>query len=359
VRSVPLIRHVIVANEPNLNRFWLPQFGLDGSSVSPTAYLALLTGVYDALKAESPDVMVYGGALSPRGADRPEGSRQTHSPTRFIRELGAAYRATGRNLPIMDALAIHPYGDHSSQAPTVAHPLGTTIGVADHGKLVSLLGEAFDGTGQTGSGLPILYGEYGVESQIPESKAGLYAGTELKATRPASEATQAAFYEQAVAMAFCQPNVAGILLFHAQDERALAGWQSGVRYVDGTPKSSLARVGEALDRTTGGSITRCPGIRLAVRASFLRFGSLGAARRGIFRTTLRCNLDCAYELRFLKVGGATKMVRRGRAEVEEQVEIEFAPRRLAPGMYRYRLKLVHPVNPAAPTIREGPALRLP
>ncbi len=359
VRAVPTIRHVIVANEPNLNRFWLPQFGLNGSSVSPAGYLALLTRVYDALKAESPDVTVYGGALSPRGADRPEGSRHTHSPTKFIRELGVAYRASGRTRPIMDSFAIHPYADNSSQAPTVAHPLGTTIGVADHGKLVSLLTEAFDGTAQRGSTLPILYGEFGVESQIPSSKTSLYAGAEPATTRPVAEATQAAYYEQALALAFCQPNVAGILLFHANDERALAGWQSGIRYVDGTSKSSLVRVTEALDRTAGGSITRCPGIQLAVRASYLRFGSRGAAQRGIFRTTLRCSLDCTYELRVVKVGGATKMVRRGRAEVDEQVEIAFAPRRLGPGTYRYRLKLVHPVNPAAPTFATARPSRSP
>ena len=45
---------------------------------------------------------------------------------------------------MMDA-AIHPYPDNSSQAPTVAHPLNTTIAVADYRKLVALLGEAFDG----------------------------------------------------------------------------------------------------------------------------------------------------------------------------------------------------------------------
>ncbi len=42
VRGAPSIEHVIVGNEPNLNRFWLPQFGLDGSSAAPAAYLALL-----------------------------------------------------------------------------------------------------------------------------------------------------------------------------------------------------------------------------------------------------------------------------------------------------------------------------
>jgi hypothetical protein len=359
VRQVPAIRHVIVGNEPNLNRFWLPQFGLDGSNAAAPAYLALLARTYDALKAVSPQVQVYGGAVSPRGGDNPQGTRHTHSPTKFIRDLGLAYRASARAVPVMDSFVIHPYGDHSSQAPTVAHTVGTSIGVADYPKLVALLGEAFDGTAQRGSTLPIVYGEYGVESLIPASKAGLYTGAEPTTTRPSSEATQATFYEQALAMSFCQPTVEAVLIFHAQDERARPGWQSGVRYVDGTPKSSLPRVTEALDRTTGGSITRCPGVQLTVRGVGVRFGSRAAARRGVFRATFGCDLDCIYELRVLKVGGATKMVRRGRAEVDEQEDVAFSPRRLGAGAYRYRLKLVHPVNPAAPTIRDGPVFRLP
>ena len=44
----------------------------------------------------------------------------------------------------MDAFVIHPYADNSSQSPATAHPNSTTIGVADYGKLVALLGEAFD-----------------------------------------------------------------------------------------------------------------------------------------------------------------------------------------------------------------------
>ena len=359
VRQVPAIKHVIVANEPNLNRFWLPQFNLDGSSASPTAYLGLLSRTYDALKAVSSEVTVYGAAVSPRGTDRADGIRPTHSPTRFIQELGTSYRASGRDRPIMDVFTIHVYGDNSSQSPQIAHPLGTSIGVADYDKLVLLLGEAFDGTAQPGSSLPILYGEYGVESQIPNAKTSFYTGNEPTTTRPVAEATQAEYYTQALALAFCQPNVTGLLLFKAYDEPTLPGWQSGIRYADGTPKGSLKRVTQALDRTAGGSITRCPGIQLVVRASHLRFGSRAAARRGIFRTSLRCALDCIYEVRLVKVGGTTKMVRRGRAVVDEAVEVEFAPRRLGPGTYRYRLKLVHPVNPGPPTIREGPVFGLP
>jgi hypothetical protein len=360
VRSVPGIHDLIVGNEPNLNRFWLPQYGLDGSDAAAPAYLALLSQTYDSVKAANPDVVVYGGAVSPRGSDDPKAARQTHSPTTFIRDLGAAYRASGRDRPIMDALDIHPYGDSSSQPPTTAHPLTTSIGIADYTKLVTLLGQAFDGTAQPGSTLPILYGEYGVETQIPAAKSSLYTGTEPTTTKPTTEATQAAYYEQALAMAFCQPNVIGFLVFHAIDETALPAWQSGVYYADGTPKSSLPRVREALDKTVGGSITRCPGVQLVVHPTVLRFGTRSAAKRGIFRIALECDLDCAYQVRLEKLPThSTRLVARGVAPVDELVHVDLPSRRLGPGTYRYTLRLVQPVNPAPPTLRQSPPFALP
>jgi hypothetical protein len=360
VRGIPSIEHVIVGNEPNLNRFWLPQFALDSSSAAPAAYLALLAQTYDALKSVSSSVVVYGGAVSPRGTDRPDGTRPTHSPTTFIERLGAAYRASGRTRPVMDAFAIHVYGDNSSVGPTVAHPLNTSIGVADYDKLVHLLGEAFDGTAQPGSTLPILYGEYGVETQIPDSKASLYTGTEPTTTKPVSEATQATYYEQALALAFCQPTVGGVLLFLSRDERARAAWQSGIHYVDGTAKSSQARVTKALNRTTGGSITHCPGVELPVRTTFVRFGTRSAAKRGVFRVSFRCDLDCRYWVRLENaVTHATKLAAKGSAEVGELVQADLGRRHLRAGTYRYTLRLVHPVNPAPSTLRSGPGFALP
>jgi hypothetical protein len=360
VRSAPSIEHVIVGNEPNLNRFWLPQFGLDGSSASPAAYVALLAETYDAIKSASSSVTVYGGAVSPRGTDRPTGIRPTHSPTTFIKGLGAAYRASGRTRRVMDAFVQHVYGDDSSEPPTLAHPLGTAVGPADYDKLVGLLGEAFDGTAQPGSTLPILYGEYGVESQIPDSKASLYTGTEPATTKPVSEDTQASYYEQALGMAFCQPNIVGMLLFLSRDERARSSWQSGIHYVDGTAKTSRRRVTRALDRTTGGSISRCPGVQLHVGTSYLRFGTRSAAKRGVFRVSFRCDLDCRYWVRLENAQThATRLATRGAADVGELVQAQLGTRRLKPGTYRYTIRLVHPVNPAPATVRAGPGFVLP
>src|SRR6266536_1556131 len=101
-RALPSIRYFVIGNEPNLNRFWLPQFNPDGSDAAAPAYEALLAQTYDALKAVDPQLVVVGGTVSPRGGDRPGGIRPTHSPTTFILDMGAAYRVSGRTLPIMD-----------------------------------------------------------------------------------------------------------------------------------------------------------------------------------------------------------------------------------------------------------------
>jgi Cellulase (glycosyl hydrolase family 5). len=184
----PVVHDFIVGNEPNLNRFWLPQFGPAGEDVAAPAYEQLLATTYDALKAVRPRATVYGGALAPRGVDKPNTGRDTHSPTAFIADLGAAYRASGRTLPIMDAFTFHPYPETSATGPDFPHPNSTAIGLADYDKLVGLLGAAFDGTAQRGSQLPILYDEFGIESQIPPAKASFYTGTEPTTTHPVDEA---------------------------------------------------------------------------------------------------------------------------------------------------------------------------
>ena len=238
VEEVPEIRDVIVGNEPNLNRFWLPQFGPDGEDVAAPAYLALLATVYDEVKAAEPDVLIWGGALAPRGVDKPNTGRDTHSPTTFIRDLGAELRRSGRTEPVLDGFAFHPYPAASDVPPDRPHPGSNTIGLADHARLAGLLREAF------GRDVPLLYSELGVETAIPAEKAGLYEGVEP--ARPVDEATQADFYRRALELAACQEGVAGILLFHSHDEPFLTGFQSGVYYIDGSPKASLEPVRDAI-----------------------------------------------------------------------------------------------------------------
>ena len=238
-RQIPQYRDFIIGNEPNLNRFWLPQFGPDGENVAAREYLELLAETYDALKGVSEDIRVIGGALAPRGGDDPEAPRHTHSPTKFIQDLGRFYRESARGEPVMDAFAHHPYLERSETPPDFAHPNTTTISLADYDKLVALLGEAFDGTAQEGSDIPILYTEFGVQTIIPPENRAAYTNLDAPAAADAvSEDVQADYYRQAVEIACGQPTVEGLYIFHVWDEPDLLGWQSGLYYADQTPKSS-------------------------------------------------------------------------------------------------------------------------
>jgi len=253
-RSLPAVRDVIVGNEPNLNLFWMPQFGADGSDAAAEAYLALLADTYDALKKGSPAVNVIGVGLSARGSDNPAGSRPTHSPTRFIEDLGAAYRASGRDRAVMDMFSLHPYPEDSSIAPSFEHPKSTSIGLADYDKLVRLLGDAFDGTAQPGSTLPIVYGEYGLETVVPPEEQHAYTGTEQPSTKPIDEQAQASAYAEAIAIAACHKTVSMLLFFHVSDEPQLERLQTGVYYADDTPKSSLQPVAQAARAAATGRV---------------------------------------------------------------------------------------------------------
>src|SRR5437867_5240387 len=142
----------------------MPQFTRRGPDAAASSYLSLIALTYDRIKADTPGVTVIGGALSPRGGDDPTSIRPTHSPTVFIRDLGLAYRRSHRTRPIMDWFSFHPYLETSRLPPSFTHPRTTTIAIADYGKLVALLGQAFNGTAQPGSTLPILYDEFGVQT---------------------------------------------------------------------------------------------------------------------------------------------------------------------------------------------------
>ena len=83
---------------------------------------------------------------------------------------------------------------------------------------------------------------------VPADKARLYHGRELPATKPVPESTQGDYYDEALTMAACQPNVRAIFLFHVSDESDLNRWQSGLYYPDGTPKATLATVKETIDK---------------------------------------------------------------------------------------------------------------
>jgi hypothetical protein len=215
------IHDFIVWNEPNGALYWAPQ--------DPAAYEALLATCYDQIHAADPNANVIGMGLSPKKA----GSSST-APLDFLRQVGAAYRASGRTTPIMDQLALHPYPIPSNTASPDKGYTNTpdAFGPPDLDRVKQAVYDAFNGTGQptTLNGLTFRLDEFGWQT-VETGQPG-YTGTE-NAGPPGSagavdQPTQSQYLKQAADMFACDADVTDIELFLLVDEANLAGWQSGL-----------------------------------------------------------------------------------------------------------------------------------
>jgi hypothetical protein len=337
-KEFPSIRDFIVGNEPNLNLFWMPQFGLGGVDMAARSYELLLARTYDALKLVSDDVNVIGGALSSHGQDKPGSPRPTHSPTAFIMDLGAAYRATKRARPIMDMFAIHPYLIPSKLPPTFTHPNTTTIGLSDYPKLVKLLTIAFRGTAQRGETLPIVYDEFGYQSKIPQAVRFAYNHLGSRAAADAiPESLQAKYYAQAFSLAACQPTVAGMLIFHVVDERDARAWQSGLYYGNGRPKTSLPAVRAAALAAQSGTLAQCDQSKTTANVDDVVFSAPSADAPGTLQTGFTCNLPCTYRLQVLDATTGKPVASAGGKAVG-LTTVKIPTTELQAGQYEYALR---------------------
>jgi hypothetical protein len=266
----PGVNDVVIWNEPNVSRFWRPQFAADGTSVGPGAYEALLARCWDTLHAARPSVNMI-AASAPRGNDKPTASGNvSHSPVNFYRKIGEAYRASARRQPIFDTVGHNPYPVTNAERPWIRHPTSTTIAEGDYDKLMSVLEEAFGGTGQPLPGqrrVSIWYMEQGFQTTIDPAKTALYRGTETDRhvlpswlARTAAGTTnglapdQATQVSDALQVAYCQPGVTAFFNFELADETGLGGWQSGLLWADMTPKPSYQAFKDAVRKIASGNV---------------------------------------------------------------------------------------------------------
>src|SRR5256714_8632807 len=216
--AYPEVRGFVVGNDPNQPRFWQPQFAPDGSEAAGAAYEQLLARCYDVLKGVNPAIRVIGLGLSERGNDDPRApSNASTSPVRFIQALGAAYYASGRERPIMDALAYHPYPGSSTDPLSKGLPW-PNASVANLDRIKQAVWDAFHGTAQPTleNGLGLVVSEVGWQVGVVGASASAYRGRENVATT--DEATQAAIYGELVRRLSCDPDVTDLLFLHLTDE---------------------------------------------------------------------------------------------------------------------------------------------
>src|SRR2546429_280309 len=120
----PYVRKIICLNEGNQPRFHQPQFDDAGNGISGYVQEQAMAACYDALKAVDPGIDVIAFGLSPRGNDDFDAvSNVSHSPIRFLKEVGDAYRASGRTTPIAETTQASYYSQLIASmacAPNVA-----------------------------------------------------------------------------------------------------------------------------------------------------------------------------------------------------------------------------------------------
>jgi hypothetical protein len=260
-RAFPQVREIIVGNEFNQPRFFQPQFGAEGGGFAGGFFAGVMARAYDALKAVDPALVVIAGATNARGNDNPAArSNVSTSPVRFIRDMGAAFRASGRNRPIMDQIGFHPYPRVNTDAPRVGYAW-PNAGIANLDRLKQAVWDAFHGTAQPTfeEGLRLKIDEIAWQVTIPPSLQGLYFGRETVPTL--EEATQAEYYAESIRLAACDPAVSELLFFGFVDERDLDRFQGGAIRADGSFRPSYESIRAAIAETGG----HCRGVPVAWR----------------------------------------------------------------------------------------------
>jgi hypothetical protein len=223
LRTAPAVRDVVIWNEANGPLYWPRRAGA-------APYERLLARCRDAVHSARRDTTVLDSTSS------------HHDPVSFLRALGAAYRASGRTRPIVDAFGHNPYPLRSDEPPG-AHHRGGFLGEGDYGRLVATLRAAFRGTAQPVDS--IWYLEDGFQSWVPRVRLRGYRGRETERTL-ASPRGEADSLAAALRLAACQPRVHAFFNFERVDEWRLAGWQSGVLWSGGGRKPAFAAFRDAI-----------------------------------------------------------------------------------------------------------------
>ena len=259
-RTFPTVHQFVVMNECNQSYFVNPQWTVAGTNQSAQVCGRTLAAAYDALHAVDPNNFVWGLGLSPRGNDNPNAvTNSSTSPVRFLADLGTWFRAfvaqTHRTAPLMDGLDVHPYPVPQSLPFATGYPSADDVSVANLPRLYQAFYTAFNGTPQPtigqqpGGALPVSVNEVGIQT----SSTGLpgYSGVKAAANAAggvfgayATQAYQASWYRQMLALLACDPNVRVVNIFKLADEQNLGGWQSGLYQFSptGTPKPKRSAV---------------------------------------------------------------------------------------------------------------------
>lgn len=385
-QAFPRVQNFIVGNEPNVNRFWQPQY-VNGQDAAAADYEHTLAQSYDALKAVRPDSVVWGPAISSRGNDNANAaSNPSHSPVWFIIDMGKAYRASGRTTPIFDEFDMHPYPPIQDTDPFSKPFQWPQAGAANLDRIKQAIWDAFHGTGQptvteqpggqtantTRSGkfaepqsLPIDLDEVGEQTTVT-GREGAYTDPP-ESIVPIDEATQAANHVQLMEIAACDPAVKALLFFPLIDETDIHnGFQSGNLYADLTHKQSYAAVKGKIASAQGQCQGGVAGISQAwqhttqvigAKAIFGGPGTSPGSQPGqrpalgkYWAFSVTANEDANYTAKLSPAtGSGTTLTATGLAKAYFTPLVKFPAQLLPAGSYKYTITLSAATNPQRTT----------
>ncbi len=369
-QTFPRVKDYVIGNEPNVNRFWRPQFSPSGKAISAATYEPVLAASYDALKSVDPSITVIGIGLSPRGNDNPRAEdNPSRSPVRFLRDLGAAYRASGRTTPLMDELAFHPYPARNIDSPKVGYAW-PNAGLPNLGRIKQAVWDAFHGTAQPtfaergnrfARPMGLDLDEVGWQVAPLPALANLYYGKETGPT--VSEQTQADYYRDVITSTECDLSVRILSFFHLVDERDLDRWQSGLERADGSHRPAYDAVKSTLAQTQG----KCQGRPVkwrhttAVVKPVALWGKLRKpqpVKRARWSFKAGAGEEATYRAGIFKAGpkkrviagrlakGRPKPLLFSRGKIKAKKRVVYFPRhRFKPGKYVYAIRMSATMNP--------------
>lgn len=368
-RTYPEVREYVVGNEPNQPRFWQPQFTPTGRGAAAAAYADLLARSYDTLKGVNRSIRVIGLGLSGRGNDLPFArSNASTSPVRFLRDLGAAYRASGRRLPLMDELGVHPY-PRSDLDSALAGDKWPRAGLVNIARIKQALWDAFAGTAQptVEQGLRLRVDEVAWQTTVPSTARAAYFGRETASVT--SEKAHAANYAKLIELAACDASISALYFLHLRDDPDLERFQSGLLRADGSARPALEAVRKGIARARKG----CAGRRISWRHAT---GAVGAkASFGTNRSFPRARRDWGFNvtaaeeatytgaiyrlpaakatIRRLSSSAAPKAISTaaGLIRANWKPRLRFPARRLRPGRYVFAVRIRATMNPRRSTFR--------
>ena len=241
LRAAPDVKDVVIWTEANQPRFW--------RDPDADAYVKLLGRCYDVLHRVRADVNVI-ASVGPH-----KRIRGAIAPARWYRQLGAAYRASGRRRPIFDTVGHNAYPDSPFEPPWTVHSRGSSIDQGDYSRLMRVLSRAFVGTAQPlpgRRGVTIWYLEDGYQSSVGHRRDAYYGKENVRELLdPGFQGWQ---LQESVRLAYCQPAVGAFFNFQLRDDPNLVGWQSGVLYADGTPKPAYDLLKDAISDVAAGTV---------------------------------------------------------------------------------------------------------